>query len=351
MKKICVTGGAGFIASHIVDSLSKKYPQSRIIVIDKMGYAARPQYLSDAIRKGRVQLVEATICDAAKMKRLLRGVELVIHAAAESHVDNSYKDVHPFLQDNILGTISLLDAAVAANVGLFFHISTDEVYGESADVDFSCAQPLNPMNPYAASKASAEMFVRAYAASYGLKTRISRANNIYGTRQFPEKLIPKLICDAIRGAPFQVHGKGRAIRSFLHVKDFCEAIYCMIDRGEDGGVYNVPALSEYSVMDVINIVSNQMGIDPKSYVRFGPDRPHNDCRYGVRGQKLLSLGWKPKRLLEDHLEGLVDWYRNNLDLYYPADIKTTIHLTGVSLPLAERKGRTVAESLSRAAEG
>lgn len=316
MKKICVTGGAGFIASHIVDSLCKKYPLAQIIVVDKMGYAARPHYLSDAFRSGRVRLVKDSICNSARMKKLLQGVDLVIHAAAESHVDNSYKDVQPFLQDNIQGTISLLDASVANNVGLFFYISTDEVYGESPDVDFSTSQLLNPMNPYAASKASAEMFIRAYSASYGVKTRISRANNIYGTRQFPEKLIPKLICDALRGTEFKVHGKGKAIRSFLHVEDFCEAIYTIIDHGKDGGVYNVPALSEYSVMDVVNIVCAQMGVKPESFVRFGPDRPHNDCRYGVSGQQLLSMGWTPSILLEDHIGELVSWYSENLDLYY-----------------------------------
>ncbi|MEM6498757.1 MAG: NAD-dependent epimerase/dehydratase family protein, partial [Pseudomonadota bacterium] len=274
------------------------------------------EYLSDALRTGRVRLVQDTISNTALMKDLLKGVDLVVHAAAESHVDNSYKDVRPFLADNIQGTISILDAAVANDVDLFVYISTDEVYGESADRDLSDAEPLNPMNPYAASKASAEMFVRAYTASHGLRTRISRANNIFGTRQYPEKLIPKLICDAISGTDFHVHGQGTAIRSFLHVSDFCEALHHMINYGVDGEVYNVPALSEYTVMDVVGIVCAEMEVEPDSFVRFGPDRPHNDCRYGVCGQKLLGLGWEPTRSLEDGIGELVTWYRDNLDLYF-----------------------------------
>lgn len=338
MKKICVTGGAGFIASHLTEHLHREYPQAEIVVIDKMGYAARAAYLADVLKSGKVRLVEGSICDTPLMMQVLKGADLVVHAAAESHVDNSYKDLRPFLEDNIHGTISLLDAAVRNNVGLFFHISTDEVYGESSDRDFTDDEKLCPTNPYAASKASAEMFVQCYASSYGLKTRISRANNIYGTRQYPEKLIPKLICDAARGKTFHVHGRGTSVRSFLHVSDFCRAASVIIERGEDGGVYNVPALHEYSVMEVVDLVCDSMGIRREDLIRFGPDRPHNDCRYGVVGDKLLALGWKPERRLSDDIAEIVDWYRSHLDLYYETEAETAAR---VATPRMARFGNLV----------
>ena len=316
MKKICVTGGAGFIASHVVDHLTRTYPDAEIICVDKMCYPARREYLYGAFKTGRVRLIEKSICDTEAMKLALKNVDLVVHAAAESHVDNSYKDVSPFIDSNINGTISMLNASVHNEVGMFLHVSTDEVYGESSDRDFTDEEPLNPMNPYAASKASAEMFVKSYVSSFGLRARVSRANNIYGTRQYPEKLIPKLICDAHRGAQFQVHGQGTAIRSFLHVTDYCKALSTIIHHGEDGEIYNVPALNEYTVMDVVELVSQAMDIPVSEFVTMGPDRPHNDCRYGVCGKKLLSLGWFPKRSLEQDLKEMVNWYHDNLHLYY-----------------------------------
>jgi dTDP-glucose 4,6-dehydratase len=315
-KRICVTGGAGFIASHLADHFLRAYPDAEVVVVDNLSYAGRLEYMADASRSGRLCFLRADICDEDAMRAALRGVDLVVHAAAESHVDRSYRNLEPFLQTNIAGTVSLLKAAVENRVRLFFHVSTDEVYGESADRDFSDEQKLQPTNPYAASKASAEMFVHCYATSYGLATRISRANNIYGTRQYPEKLIPKLICDALRGEVFEVHGTGSSIRSFLSVADYASAVQAIIDTGEDGEIYNVPALREYSVMDVVDLVGAEMGIPVDRLVRLGVDRPHNDCRYGVCGQKLLDLGWRPARRLEQDLPAIVAWYRENLHLYY-----------------------------------
>ncbi|SDD54450.1 GDP-mannose 4,6-dehydratase [Ruegeria marina] len=315
MKKICITGGAGFIGSHLVDYLASKYPQAHLVVVDKMCYPARREYLEPLLRSRRATLVEGSICNSELMNTVLAGADLVIHAAAESHVDNSYRDVKPFIETNIMGTISVLAAARQNNVGLFVHVSTDEVYGESECRNLTVNDKLNPTNPYAASKAAAEMFVLSYARSYRMRTRITRANNIFGTRQYPEKLIPKLICDALLGNTFVVHGRGTAFRAFLEVSDFCQAVGAIIDHGEDGGVYNVPAQKEYSVMAVVEMVSKALGIDVEKFVAFGPDRPHNDCRYGVKGEQLSALGWKPTRLLENELSALVDWYKANLELY------------------------------------
>ncbi|MBX3568076.1 MAG: GDP-mannose 4,6-dehydratase [Rhizobiaceae bacterium] len=316
MNRICITGGAGFVASHLTEHFCEQYPNSEIIVVDKIGYASRLAYLTGVLRSGQVRLVEGCICDAALMRGALKGVDLVVHAAAESHVDNSYRNAAPFIDSNVTGTVTMLQAAIDNGVGLFFHVSTDEVYGGSADRLFTDEDALNPTNPYAASKASAEMFVHCYAKSYGLPTLVSRANNIFGTRQYPEKLIPKLICDALRGRKFQIHGDGSARRAFLHVDDFCSAVTTLISRGERGRIYNIPALREYSVVEVVDLVAGVIGISRDHLAGFGPDRPHNDSRYGVVGEKITALGWRPTRLLENELAAIVDWYRANTDLYF-----------------------------------
>jgi dTDP-glucose 4,6-dehydratase len=316
MNRICITGGAGFVASHLTEHLCDTFPLAEIIVVDKLGYASRRAYLDDVLRTGQVRLVEGSICAPGLMRKLLKGVDLVVHAAAESHVDNSYRDVRPFLDSNITGTVTMLQAAIDNDVGLFFHVSTDEVYGGSDDRLFGDEDALSPTNPYAASKASAEMFVHCYSKSYQLPTLISRANNIFGTRQYPEKLIPKLICDAARGETFKVHGQGTARRAFLHVADFCRAVTTILTKGEHGKIYNVPALREYSVLEVVDLVAAATNIRREDLAEFGPDRPFNDSRYGVKGEKLMALGWLPTRSLEEELPRIVDWYFSNVHLYY-----------------------------------
>lgn len=314
-RKIVITGGAGFIASHMTDHFCLEYPSAEIVVIDRLSYAARREHLDDSVATGQVRLVEGTLLNPVFLKAHLKGADMVIHAAAESHVDNSYRDVMPFLHNNIEGTVNLLAASVDCNISQFLHISTDEVYGDCRDMDATCETLLNPTNPYSASKASAEMFVKCYAQSYGLPVRITRANNIYGTRQYPEKLIPKLICDALQGNVFYIHGAGKTKRSFLHVDDFCRAASAILKKGKDNEIYNIPAPCEYSVMQVVDLVADCLEKSKDSFVRQGPDRPHNDSRYGMRGHKMLSLGWKPKRSLPDDIGGIVEWYRANLHLY------------------------------------
>lgn len=316
MQRMCVTGGAGFVASHLVEHLCETFPLAEIIVIDKLGYASRRAYLSNVLRTGQVRLVEGSVCDLPLMRRALKNIDLVVHAAAESHVDNSYANVQPFLDNNVTGTVALLQAAIHNAVGLFFHISTDEVYGGSDNRLFSDEDALYPTNPYAASKASAEMFVHCYSKSYKLPTLITRANNIFGTRQYPEKLIPKLICDAIRGKRFQIQGKGTARRAFLHVSDFCNAVTTILAKGEHGKVYNIPAFREYSVVEVVELVAAATGVPSDELAEFGPDRPFNDSRYGVSGEKLIALGWRPMRSLEEDLPQIVEWYFENAHLYY-----------------------------------
>lgn len=318
MQRVCITGGAGFVASHLADSFCSRFPLAEIIVVDKIGYASRRDHLAAALGSGQVRLIEASICDQPLMRNLLKGVDLVVHAAAESHVDNSYRNVVPFLESNIAGTVTLLQAAIDNNVRLFLHLSTDEVYGGADDHLFLDNDALAPTNPYAASKASAEMFVHCYSKSYMLPTIISRANNIFGPRQYPEKLVPKLICDALRGEKFKIHGNGSARRSFLHVRDFCGAVVTLVTKGEPGQVYNVPGACEHSVMEVVELVGRFTGRSCEQLAEPGLDRPFNDSRYGVVADKLLALGWHPEATLEAELPGLIDWYAENLHLYFDA---------------------------------
>ncbi len=280
-----------------------------------MTYCARREHLAAALRRPNLRFVQATVCNRREMQRQLRGADLVLHAAAESHVDNSYADTRPFLRSNIEGTVTLLQAAVENGVAMFVQVSTDEVYGDCRGFDASEESPLNPTNPYSASKAAAEMFVKCFAQSFGLATRVVRANNIYGSRQYPEKLIPKVIVDALVGRRFRVHGGGQARRPFLHVQDLCRAIQTVVERGTNGAVYNVPAHRDYSVNEVVDMICTTMGVSRESFVEHGVDRPHNDSRYGMTGAPIHALGWEPRRELGQDLPEIVDWYRENASLY------------------------------------
>lgn len=291
------------------------YPEAEFVVIDAMTYCARREHLAVALRHPNVRFVQATVCNKREMQRQLRQADLVLHAAAESHVDNSYADTRPFLRSNIEGTVTLLQAAVENGVAMFVHVSTDEVYGDCRGFDATEDAPLNPTNPYSASKAAAEMFVKCFAQSFGLATRVVRANNIYGARQYPEKLIPKVIVDAVAGRRFRVHGSGQARRPFLHVQDLCRAIQAVVERGADGAIYNVPADRDYSVNDVVDMVCATMGVARESFVEHGVDRPHNDSRYGMIGTPIHALGWEPRRELGQDMPEVVAWYRENIGLY------------------------------------
>lgn len=315
MRKVILTGGAGFLGSHLTEHFLTLYPKADFVIIDAMTYAARREYLRPALQQSNVTFVQASICNRREMLRQLRGADLVLHAAAESHVDNSYADSRPFLRSNIEGTVTLLQAAVENGVSHFVHVSTDEVYGDCRGFDATERSLLNPTNPYSASKAAAEMFVKCFAQSFGLATRVVRANNIYGTRQYPEKLIPKLIVDALAGRRFRVHGSGMARRPFLHVRDLCRAIETVVTHGDDGAIYNVPAARDYSVNEVVNLVCAAMHIPRESFVEHGTDRPHNDSRYGMTGEAIHSLGWEAERELSEDLPAIVQWYRENLALY------------------------------------
>jgi len=319
---ILVTGGAGFIGSHVVLRLAKEYPQYRIVVLDKLDYCASVSNLSDALETDRVILVRGDILDRALVREVLREhrVDAVMHFAAQTHVDNSFGNSLAFTLNNTLGTHALLEACrEVGGVRRFVNVSTDEVYGDTSHGLADGVQEtstLEPTNPYSAAKAGAEMLVKAYQCSYGLPCVITRGNNVYGPHQFPEKLIPKFAILADRGLPLPVHGTGVATRSYLYVEDVAEAFDIVLHRGEDGQTYNIGTQDERTVVDVARDVLSEVdewrGREGKaqssSSVEFVRDRLFNDRRYFICDKKLAELGWRERTPWREGLRKTVQWY-------------------------------------------
>jgi len=300
---ILITGGCGFVGSHIVNYLWDNSIATKITVLDKMTYASDDTYISDV--PARLIIKDVNDVEAED----LAGVDLVIHAAAESHVDNSFKNSMEFTLSNTLGTHKLLHVACEARTKMFIHISTDEVYGENnTPIPFDESASFFPTNPYSASKAGADALAQSYHHCYGMDVRIIRANNMYGCYQYPEKLIPKTILRLNAGLLAHIHGSGHNMRSFLHVSDFCRAVELIVSSGMPGGIYNVPSDDEYRNIDMVKLICDFMGKDPCTSISFVEDRPHNDSRYLIEGPRLQELGWKQSKRVENELKAIIDWY-------------------------------------------
>jgi dTDP-glucose 4,6-dehydratase len=313
MRKILITGGAGFIGSHFVEALAAGFPDHRIIVLDKMTYAADITYISPLIAKGRAQLIVGDICDFAISRKLVQGCDLVVHAAAESHVDRSFHSSILFTQTNALGTHTIMEACREAKVPRIIHVSTDEVYGEVLAGEVDETGELNPTNPYSASKAAAEMIVNGYRHSFKLPVIVVRANNVYGIRQFPEKLIPRCIMSLIDGEKIPLHGDGRNVRHYLAAQDFASALVLLANKGEINETYNIGSKEELPNREVARLICEQFDTTLEASVKFVKDRPFNDRRYSISWEKISSLGWKPKHSLPKDIPVIVDWYRKNAE--------------------------------------
>jgi UDP-glucose 4,6-dehydratase len=315
MHKIVITGGAGFIGSHVVETVARAMPDSTITILDKMTYAADYENIAHLIDHRRVQLVVGDICDLSLCQTVLVGTDLLLHLAAESHVDNSFGDSLLFTQTNTLGTHTLLEACRINGVKRIVHVSTDEVYGEVLTGEADEKAWLNPTNPYSASKASAEMVVLSYLRSFKVPIIVVRANNIFGIRQFPEKLIPRACLSLLHGLKIPIHGDGSYRRRYLAAEDFADALILVAERGGVGEIYNIGSREEYSNLAVVEMICREFGVTSKDHISFVLDRPFNDQRYGILSSKIAALGWSPKLRLEAEVGRIVQWYRTNVNRY------------------------------------
>jgi dTDP-glucose 4,6-dehydratase len=309
---LLVTGGAGFIGSNFVRRRRAARPDEKLVVLDALTYAGNLESLADV---AGFELVKGDICDGPAVEAALRdhAIDAVVHFAAESHVDRSILGPAAFVQTNVVGTATLLEKARAAGVKRFVHVSTDEVYGDlgPAAPAFTERTPLAPRSPYSASKAGSDHLVYAYFATYKFPTLITRCSNNYGPYQFPEKLIPLMILNAMSDTPLPVYGDGKNIRDWIHVEDHCAAVETVLDRGVEGNVYNIGGRSERTNIDIVRAILRTLG-KPESLIRYVTDRPGHDRRYAIDDTKIeRELGWRATRPLEQGLEATVAWYRAN----------------------------------------
>ena len=314
--KILVTGGCGFIGSHFLRYMMKAYPDDSFICLDALTYAGNKNNIADFLNHSRVTMVEGNIRDADFIDDLFTTYtpDIVVHFAAETHVDRSITGPQVFLETNVIGTGVLLDACLRHGIERFHHVSTDEVYGAlplEGGVPFTEQSRLQPTSPYAASKASSDLLVLSYHKTYGLPVTISRCSNNYGTHQYPEKLIPLMIQRALQDALLPVYGDGLNVRDWIHVLDHCRAIDCILQKGRVGEVYNIGAREEISNIDLVKRMLDVLG-KPHELITYVPDRLGHDLRYAIDSSKLESLGWKPEYTIEETLKGIVEWYRKRL---------------------------------------
>lgn len=313
MPRVLVTGGCGFIGSNLVRHLLEVEPDLAVVNLDALTYAGNPANLSDLARHPRYEFVLGDITDRDCVRGVLKkGVEGVLHLAAESHVDRSIHDSGPFLRTNILGTQTLLDAAREFSIPRFVQVSTDEVYGSLGDTGaFTEETPLAPNSPYSASKAGADFLVRAYHHTFGFPALITRCSNNYGPYQFPEKLIPLFITNLLRNESVPVYGDGLNVRDWLHVRDHCAAIHRVWRKGTVGEVYNVGGRCEKTNLDLTHTLLRLLD-KPTTLIRKVADRPGHDRRYAIDCAKIeRELGWRPTVSFEKGLEETVAWYRSN----------------------------------------
>ena len=311
--KVLVTGGAGFIGSNFVRLLLSARRDVEIVNLDKLTYAGNPESLADVAIDSRYQFVRGDITDRNVLRELFqRGFDAVVHFAAETHVDRSIEDASPFLNTNIFGTHCLLEAARNFPKVRFIHISTDEVYGSApAGVAFKEESPFDPRSPYAASKASAEHFVTAYANTYGISSVILRCTNNFGPFQFPEKLIPLMIANASEDKPLPVYGDGLQERDWLFVEDYCGAITLALEKAKPGSIYNVSSGVSQPNLKIVRTILQLLG-KPESLIQYVQDRPGHDRRYALDSSRIQrELGWSPLVSFEDGIRKTIQWYRSN----------------------------------------
>lgn len=314
---IIVTGGAGFIGSNFIFYLLNKYPDDRVVCLDKLTYAGNLTTLESVMTKPNFRFVKLDICDRAGVYQLFEEEkpDIIVNFAAESHVDRSIEDPEVFLDTNIKGTAILMDACRKYGIQRYHQVSTDEVYGDlpldRPDLFFTEETPIHTSSPYSSSKAAADLLVMAYHRTYDLPVSISRCSNNYGPYHFPEKLIPLMIVNALANKPLPVYGKGQNVRDWLYVEDHCKAIDLIVHKGREGEVYNIGGHNEMRNIDIVKLICKYLG-KPESLITYVTDRKGHDLRYAIDPTKIHNeLGWLPETKFEDGLKKTINWYLNN----------------------------------------
>ena len=312
MSRILVTGGAGFIGSNFIRYMVNKYSEYEIINLDDLTYCGNLENLKDIENKDNYSFVKGNICDKAVVDELVEKSDYVINFAAERHVDRRISDPEIFIKSNVLGTQVLLNAAKQYGVEKYIQISTDEVYGSLGKTGyFKETTPLQPNSPYSASKASGDLITRSYGETFGLPINITRCSNNYGPFQFPEKLIPLMISNALEDKKLPVYGDGKNVRDWLHVYDHCQAIDLVLHDGKLGEVYNIGGNNEKQNIEIVKLILSQLDKD-ESLIEFVTDRLGHDRRYAIDSNKIQNdLGWSPKYSFDVGIEQTIQWYLDN----------------------------------------
>jgi dTDP-glucose 4,6-dehydratase len=314
MKRILVTGGAGFIGSNFVRMVLGEHPDCFVVNLDKLTYAGNLENLAGFLEHVNHKFIKGDICDGPLAERIIdeHKIDAIINFAAESHVDRSITEPKAFIEANVTGTLTLLAAARDRKLERFVQISTDEVYGAlGPEGKFTEQTPLSPNSPYSASKAAADHLVRAFGHTWGLRYNITRCSNNYGPYQFPEKLIPLMINNAINDKELPVYGDGLYVRDWLYVYDHCTAIWQVLKKAPPGEIYNIGGCNEKANLEVVDLILKRLK-KPKSLIKHVTDRPGHDRRYAIDASKIISqLGWRPSVSFEEGINRTIDWYLNN----------------------------------------
>lgn len=311
--KVLVTGGAGFIGSNFIRYLLHTRPEAEVINFDKLTYAGNLENLADLANDHRYSFVKGDICDGKIVEETVARLGcdgVIVNFAAETHVDRSIVSAGSFVKTDVYGTYTLLEAVKKFKVARYLHISTDEVYGSTEHGSFTEESTLQPNSPYAASKAGSDLIVRSYFKTYSLPVVITRSSNNYGPYQYPEKIMPLFITNALEGKKLPLYGDGKNVRDWLYVVDNCAAIDLVLQKGEVGEVYNIGGGNERQNIEVTKLILKALGL-PESSIEPVKDRPGHDRRYSVDCAKVKKLGWRPRTSFADGLAGTVDWYKDN----------------------------------------
>jgi len=316
MRKILVTGGAGFIGSNFVRMLMRRRSRMEVTVLDKLTYAGNLDNLAGVLEDPRLEFVRGDICSGRLLDSLLPGTDVIYNFAAETHVDRSILEGGSFVRTDVMGTYTLLQKALKHGVGRFVQVSTDEVYGSIEKGSFDEDDPLMPNSPYSASKSGADLLARSFHRTYGLPVLVTRSSNNYGPYQHPEKFIPLFITNALEGMPLPLYGDGRNVRDWIYVEDNCRAIDTVGRKGEPGGIYNIGAGEEKPNIYIAGKIMELTGAD-RSLLRMVSDRPGHDRRYSVSTRRVERRGWRPRVGFDEGLARTVRWYRRNESWWRP----------------------------------